>query len=603
MKTLGSIGTDILHEFLCHSLDRNDLAAFVRSGHVIYDVFKEHPNSILRSVVCNELGIMETVFPYCWETLRLLNDRRLPDVSRSRRQRIVVEQELTTSSLRERHIGYLREIQRAVDHLEKMYSLQFKDSIHRYDSLTVTEAYRFQVAAHLFWQYQSIWQAIQAPLRNMNQITGEDDDGDDDDDDDDFSDEGSDEESDEDDEDDEGSNSQDDQSAQLSSGQCPTTFDPDVVDQQTVDRCNQFLEAQPVAHLFWMQEFRTFLLSQIDLELDRDNNPDILTQARTWIHNFPHGQKLSTDQWRHHLLSTSLFMIYHSVYSFSLRELAPTALSASGLWLTDSLLAILRSKSSERGRDSPSGRILEQKGVLLSQCQKCARTPQYQNLLINVTNAKERRSIVRPDMLPSFLSFNPVEIERLRNRIFGPFSPPDIWWQNTQAVYTAQEDVMEEIITHGTIAAISSLTATDVKPTIRAKSLELSDDEDMEDQDGKQKKGVADKMDDDGDNGVEATAPSSSSVASQTGQQTQEQNPPVVYRWSPLDVLCDSCFTAEFQRLSYNWWLEERQTDSVQPHNVTEDCWWGVECTAQRRRDHAIKLNHCCPKTGKPGGH
>ncbi|KAG9041666.1 hypothetical protein FS842_002471 [Serendipita sp. 407] len=299
MKTLGSIGTDILHEFLCHSLNRNDLAAFVRSGHVVYDVFKEHPNSILRSVVCNELGIMETVFPYCWETLRLLNDRRLPDVSRSRRQRIVVEQELTTISLRERHIGYLREIQRAVDHLEKMYSLQFKDSIHRYDSLTVTEAYRFQVAAHLFWQYQSIWQAIQAPLRNMNQITGEDDDGDDDDDDDDFSDEGSDEESDEesdeDDEDDEGSNSQDDQSAQLSSGQCPTTFDPDVVDQQTVERCNQFLEAQPVAHLFWMQEFRTFLLSQIDLELDRDNNPDILTQARTWIHNLPHGQKLSTS--------------------------------------------------------------------------------------------------------------------------------------------------------------------------------------------------------------------------------------------------------------------------------------------------------------------
>ncbi|KAG8814015.1 hypothetical protein FRC17_001330, partial [Serendipita sp. 399] len=280
MTTISSIGTDVLHQFLLHSHTRADLAAFIQSGHVVYDVFKEHPNSILRSVVGNEVGIAEDVFPYCWETLRLLNHEQLPNVSRLGRPRIIVEQEFTTSIRRE-HVSLLKEIQKQVNQLQRMYSVHFKDGVQRYDTLTGTESYRFQIALHLFWQYQSMWQAFQSPLREM--IDHRDDEDDDEDD-----------EYDED--DDISGDALGGQNAPGASGPghaSPAKPDPSTVDQETIERCNAFLDAQPTPHLLWLQEFRTFLLNQIDWELDIKNHPNIFAEIRVWGLNPDYGSKLS----------------------------------------------------------------------------------------------------------------------------------------------------------------------------------------------------------------------------------------------------------------------------------------------------------------------
>lgn len=88
-----------------------------------------------------------------------------------------------------------------------------------------------------------------------------------------------------------------------------------------------------------------------------------------------------------------------------------------------------------------------------------------------------------------------------------------------------------------------------------------------------------------------------------------DESHPHDYKWSPLDPLCGECFVGEFRQFYYSWWLNERSSDRVEGELVfilpsyvelnaskayefrEGDCWWGLECRTQRRKDHAEKRN------------
>ena len=66
---------DVLQEILLALETRKCLAAFISSHRRLNRVFKAHPNSVLRQVVCNEIGMDIHVLPYAWGYLKCLSDR------------------------------------------------------------------------------------------------------------------------------------------------------------------------------------------------------------------------------------------------------------------------------------------------------------------------------------------------------------------------------------------------------------------------------------------------------------------------------------------------------------------------------------------------
>jgi hypothetical protein len=66
---LTTIPTDLLHDIFLMLDDRTTLAAFIATNRLIHEIFKAHPNAILRQVVCNEIGMDIQVLPYAFATI------------------------------------------------------------------------------------------------------------------------------------------------------------------------------------------------------------------------------------------------------------------------------------------------------------------------------------------------------------------------------------------------------------------------------------------------------------------------------------------------------------------------------------------------------
>ena len=60
---LSSLPADVLHQILEYSSSMDDFSAVIRTSKRIYGVYKDHPGSILRSVVCHQLDMTKEIFP------------------------------------------------------------------------------------------------------------------------------------------------------------------------------------------------------------------------------------------------------------------------------------------------------------------------------------------------------------------------------------------------------------------------------------------------------------------------------------------------------------------------------------------------------------
>jgi hypothetical protein len=64
--------SDIVHEILATLDSRRDLSSVILSCADVYNAFHARPNSILRHVVANEIGMDAAVLPYAWRALKTL---------------------------------------------------------------------------------------------------------------------------------------------------------------------------------------------------------------------------------------------------------------------------------------------------------------------------------------------------------------------------------------------------------------------------------------------------------------------------------------------------------------------------------------------------
>jgi hypothetical protein len=108
------MSADITHEILLQVTNRRDLFSLISCSHQYYDIFKLHPNSILRRVVCNETGILEEVFPYAWKALKL---------SAKLSSSLVLEDSLTVS-MNPVCVGLLESAQSTVGDMAMLYSVR-----------------------------------------------------------------------------------------------------------------------------------------------------------------------------------------------------------------------------------------------------------------------------------------------------------------------------------------------------------------------------------------------------------------------------------------------------------------------------------------------
>ena len=71
-----ALPTDVIHEILRSCVSRTDLFATIQLCKHIYAIWEEHPNTILRTVVCTQLDMNEDTFPLAfgavlhWERAR-----------------------------------------------------------------------------------------------------------------------------------------------------------------------------------------------------------------------------------------------------------------------------------------------------------------------------------------------------------------------------------------------------------------------------------------------------------------------------------------------------------------------------------------------------
>jgi hypothetical protein len=71
MAYLNVIATDLIYHIMLRIHSRDDLLSFILSCHYVHETFKEHPNLILRCVVCNEFNLHTDAFPFAWEVAGL----------------------------------------------------------------------------------------------------------------------------------------------------------------------------------------------------------------------------------------------------------------------------------------------------------------------------------------------------------------------------------------------------------------------------------------------------------------------------------------------------------------------------------------------------
>ncbi|PVF93416.1 hypothetical protein CPB86DRAFT_742648 [Serendipita vermifera] len=561
--SLATMPVDIGHNILRALTVRKDLFNAITSCHYFYDIFREHPNSILRRVVCNELDMHEDVMQYAWDNLRLC---RASEKKRHPHTGVLKIHEPSLSiSTQAESIRTLADNHKVVKNMTKTFSIRYKDNGVLCSALTAEEGRRFQIAVYVYWQYCYTWRYSENDIHRCwhKRLLNEDEDDDDDFDSDDDDDDETETETESEEEGERDGDKQDKVDRLISHTK------EESKENATMQKCNELLDSLPYNVLCWLKEVIIFVLQEMDYVLQPEKGTDEIAAIMSRLVDINYSVGLDANHLRHHILSQSPtdFGLWEDVlgaYGF-----APTPLTAQELWLSDALYhAQKRSSTKELFNESERHIISPKMALLSTSCRKCGVTPGRFTRYHNETNLEEFANGLAPHFFPGRLGHNPVEMKRFYRRVFGPQSTTRWPYYNDVGGYAKVQNLVKDVFEHATTQANRSLMNEKVADQ---HELVLSDDEDEE-------------MKDD-------------SGAKKEEEPSSYQGREGDYRWSPLDVLCSACFNGVFSEKWYAWWLEERQSSRVEPHQVTGDCWWGLECFTQRKEAHAQKLNHCCPRT------
>lgn len=120
---ISDLPTDVVYEILRSCSSTTDLFAAIRSCKHIYGIWRGHPNTILRTVICTQLDMDEDTFPVAfgavlhWETARTL--------------RLFTEDELLPTRLDYALWNRFASNHDTVESLEKEFSKRFAFRRHR----------------------------------------------------------------------------------------------------------------------------------------------------------------------------------------------------------------------------------------------------------------------------------------------------------------------------------------------------------------------------------------------------------------------------------------------------------------------------------------
>jgi hypothetical protein len=117
---LTTIPADLLHDIFLTLDDRTTLAAFIATNRLIHEIFKAHPNAILRQVVCNEIGMDIQVLPYASATINSQYELETEELMESD----VQPQESLVISLTPQKVWRLKDAHAMVQGLAKHYSIR-----------------------------------------------------------------------------------------------------------------------------------------------------------------------------------------------------------------------------------------------------------------------------------------------------------------------------------------------------------------------------------------------------------------------------------------------------------------------------------------------
>jgi len=116
---LTTIPTDLLHDIFLTLDDRTTLAAFITTNRLLHEIFKAHPNAILRQVLCNEIGMDIHVLPYAWANINSQYEAETELMERD-----IQSQETLISSLTTQKVWGLKKNHATVQRLAKHYSIR-----------------------------------------------------------------------------------------------------------------------------------------------------------------------------------------------------------------------------------------------------------------------------------------------------------------------------------------------------------------------------------------------------------------------------------------------------------------------------------------------
>jgi hypothetical protein len=117
---LTTIPTDLLHDIFLMLDDRTTLAAFITTSRLIHEIFKAHPNAILRQVVCNEIGMDIQVMQYASATINSQYKVETEELM----ERDIQPQESLVISLTPEKVWRLKTINTTVQRLAMHYSIR-----------------------------------------------------------------------------------------------------------------------------------------------------------------------------------------------------------------------------------------------------------------------------------------------------------------------------------------------------------------------------------------------------------------------------------------------------------------------------------------------
>jgi hypothetical protein len=122
MTTFTSLPTDIVVEFLRRLDSLDDVLAMVSTAKCVYEIFKMHPNHILRAVICRVLLMNEEVFPVAFALVLQAERARPSDSSMTPMKSLLSDENLSATHVTPTKLELLKRHHQRTILLEKDFS-------------------------------------------------------------------------------------------------------------------------------------------------------------------------------------------------------------------------------------------------------------------------------------------------------------------------------------------------------------------------------------------------------------------------------------------------------------------------------------------------